>query len=176
MPLKQKHDATRSNEMANFVMLAEKDPTLAIQMMLWKDRYRNVGMSVEITARDLAQFTKCVNYLEAKPVISIFQPGGAPAQEAQAAVGKRKAVPARAAIPPRDSCVVQLVDEDGNAITPIEDNEQDQAAGRAAAEVHRARERAAALANEVQNMAAMGDMSTALIEECCRSLRLLAQA
>lgn len=174
MPLKK--PGPTESQMAKFVLLCEQDPTNAIQLLLWKDRHRNPDMSVEISARDVEQFRKCVDYLEAEPLVNIFQPGGAPAQKAQPAIGKRGPIPARAARPPREACVVQLVDANGNAITPVEDNDQDQAAGRAGKQVRTMRERAPMLANELINMLSRGDSSSALIEEACTTMRALAAA
>lgn len=160
--------------MGQFVAKVQADPRLAIQLMLWKARHTNEDMAVVITEDDLDAFNACVDYLEVTPEIRILQPGGVPARPPfKGKDGIER--PGRAAVPPRDECLVQLVDKNGNAIKPIERSEEEQAKGRKGTEIRNAKQRAAGLVGEVRNMLAQGSTSSALTEEVCNSLLLLAR-
>lgn len=150
------------------------DLTDAIALMLWQNRFDNPGFTVEIHPKDLKGFQDCVEYLEVRPTVRVYRPGGVPAQEAIPAVGNRRAVPARAAIPPRPYVVVQMTDAKGDAFVPIENNQQDFDRQKAANAERAARDQALSLAQALSNDVQSGQFSTGNIQDAIICLRTLA--
>lgn len=155
--------------------LADGDPFKALALVLWKDRQRNPDMSVTITRTDIKGFTDCVDYLKASPEVRVFRPQG---RSAQAAIPERHGKPARAAIPaepPRDFVVIQLVDKDGNAIKPVENNEEDFQRNILAEKQRKAREQADNLCTLLRAEIASGDINKSTIDGVCEALTVLAR-
>lgn len=170
-------NAPAGQELDQFDALAASDPKKIIALMLWKLRHRFPEMAMEITEKDIKGFNDCVAFLRVEPAVLIKRPGGVPAQEAQPAAGNRRAVPARAAIPPKDVVVVALVaDGTENAIRAVENNVDDYQAGQDAQKVQSARERATELANRITSQANTGDVSLSDVRDAADALLLLAKA
>lgn len=148
----------------------------ALMMLFWKDRLRNPNFTVEVTPEDLKGFRECMAYLEVEPKIMIYRPQGLPAVEPQPARGNRRAVPGRSAQPPRNFVVIQMVDADGNAITPIENNQADFDRAQEALGLRAARDAAARLAAQLLADLQANVTSSATITEAAQALKLLAKA
>lgn len=148
----------------------------AIMLMLWKQRHENPDFTVMVDAADIKGFEDCVKYLEIEPRINIYRPQGLPAQEPIPANGRNRAVPGRAAQPPRDYVVVQMVDADGNTFVPIENNERDLEKSQKAKTLKQLREGAPQLAAQLQADIQSNTISTATIQEAIEALKALAQA
>ena len=159
-----------------FAKLAERNPKQAIMLMFWKARHQNPEFSLNITEADLKGFTDCVNYLGVEPEVRIHRPQGLPAQAPVPAHGNRRAVPGREAKPPKPFVVVQMVDAEGNAIVPIENNEKDQDDGLQAKALARTRENAPRLAAQLMNDVRSGNLSNDTITEAANSLIALAKS
>ena len=155
--------------------LAAADPREVIALMLWRDRMRNPELALQIGEEELEQYTACIRYLKVAPQVRIFRPQGVPAQDAIPATGNRRAVPARAAIPPRPYVIVSLVDKDGNAIKPIESTQENYDASLERERVRRFRDNAPQLAQQLLNMAKSGEYSLAVMQECADALIALAR-
>ncbi len=156
--------------------LTQGDPLQVIAVMLWKNRMREPDMYVKIDEHDLKGFQDCVGYLKVKPTVKIARPQGVPAQAAIPATANRRAVPAREAIPPRPYVLVTLVDEKGDAIRPVENNEEDFDAAKASAEVRRARDQAPDIAQRIVNQARSGEYSLSDIQDAANALLILSRA
>jgi hypothetical protein len=156
--------------------LAQGDPKMVIALMLWKARHREPDMYVQIDEKDLAGFEDCVRYLKVKPNVRIFRPEGLLAQDAIPAQHGRRAVPARAATPPKPYVMVTLVDEKGDLIRPVENNEADFDAARDAGQVRKARDQAGELANRIVNQARTGEYSLSDIQDAANALLILSRA
>lgn len=156
--------------------LALGDASEIIALMLWKDRHRNPDMTLQITEADIAGFRKCTEYLEVVPKLRIERPQGLPAQEGIPAVGNRRAVPARAAEPPRPFVVVQVVDKDGNGIKPIESEEDGAKLRDEADKLRQIRDTAPGLASQLIADARAGSFSSSMVIEAAESLKTLARA
>lgn len=155
--------------------LAQGDPQRVMALMLWKNRLRQPDMYVQITEHDIQGFDDCVAYLKVKPVVKIERPAGLPAQDAIPAQGNRRAVPARAASPAKPYVIVTLVDERGDAIRPIENNQQDYDTAAAASEVRKARDQAAALAERLVAQARTGEFSLSDMTDAANALLILSR-
>ena len=160
--------------MGQFLERAQANPAVALQLLLWKQRHQNPDMSVTITEADVQAFQACVDYLEVEPVIKMFQPGGLPERPGFTKKDGTQ-MPARPAVPPREECVVQLTDKNGNAITPIEQSTEEQAKSRQARAVQDARAKAPGLVADLNQMLARGETSTALFQEATSALLTLAR-
>lgn len=156
--------------------LATGDPLQVMALMLWKNRLRNPDMAVQIDENDLQGYQDCVNYLKVKPTVKIYRPEGVPAQAAIPAQGNRRAVPARAEIPARPYVMVVLVDQKGDAIRPVENNEADYQAAQDQGRIQRYREQAQGLAGQLMNQARTGEYSLAVMQECADALIALSRA
>lgn len=156
--------------------LAQGDPKNVIALMLWKARHREPDLYVQIEEKDIAGFEACVEYLKVKPVVKIARPEGLQAQEAIAATGNRRAVPARSATPPKPYVIVTLTDEKGDAIRPVENNEADFDIARDAQQLRRARDHAPELANRIVNQARSGEFSLSDIQDAANALLILSRA
>lgn len=157
--------------------LAAGDPRGVIALMLWKNRLREPDMYVQITEDDIKGFQDCTAYLKVIPEVRIHQPGEIPAQPAIAATANRRAVPARAAIPPRPYVMVTLVEKGTeNAIRPVENNEADYDAAQAASKVRQAKSDAPQMASRLINMATKGEFSLSEIQDAADALIILSRA
>ena len=165
-----------SDPLELFAKLAERDPKQAIMLLFWKARHQNPEFTVNITPEDVKGFTDCVNYLQVEPEVRIYRPQGLPAQASVPAHGNRRAVPGREAKPPKPFVVVQMVDAEGNAIVPIENNEEDLAAGAKAKNLARIRENAPSLHARLMADVRTGNLSTDIITEAANNLLALSKA
>lgn len=157
--------------------LAEGSPLEVIALMLWKNRHREPDMYVQITETDIKGFRDSVEYQKLKPSVSILRDQGQPASPAIPAVGKRRAIPARPATPPKPFVMVTLVEEGtGNVIRPIENNDQDYDHAQEVAQIRRAREQAPQLADLLMRMARSGDYSESDLADAANTLRILSRA
>lgn len=156
-----------------FAQLAGNDAREAIKLMFWKARMSNPGFTFEVTAADLTAFRACVGYLEVTPVINIFRPDGAPPVEAIPATGNRRAIPARPARPPKNYVVIQMVDQDGNAIVPVESDEADHAKSKQAQRLRAIRESAPSIATQLVADVQANALSNETILRAAEALRLL---
>lgn len=152
------------------------DPKRVLALILWQRRLANPDMFIQINPKDLEGFDACVNYLEVKPDVLIRRPAGVPAQDAIPAVGKRRAVPARAAIPPRPYVVVTLVEEGTeNVIRPVENNEADFNRAGEEAKIRHARDQAPELAQQILKMGNGQEVSLAICRDAAECMMLLAR-
>lgn len=156
--------------------LAQADSKEIIALMLWKDRHRNPDMTLQITEKDITGFLACAEYLKVVPKVRIERPQGMPAQEAIPAQGNRRAVPARAAEPPRPFVVVQVVDANGDGIKPIENDEDGAQLRDRADALRRHRDIAPTLASQLIADARSGNFSSSMVIEAAESLLALAKA
>ena len=157
---KRKRSVSITNQ---FDLLAEGDKREIIALMLWKSRHSNPDMTITIDAKDVAGLADCLAYLKLSKDVRIWRPPEIPATPPIPAMGRRPAIPGRPAIPARDVVIVQMVDEEGNAIIPVENNEQDFDAAAKAKTLARLRETVPDLANSVRNAAARGEFSGSMI-------------
>ncbi len=97
----------------------------ALQVILWQQRFTNPDMSVTIKPADIAKLKACTEYLGVKPTLKIWRRPAIPPTPAIPAQGLRRAVPANPGMPAANFVVVQLVDENGNNIRPVENDEED---------------------------------------------------
>lgn len=156
--------------------LAAADPREAIALMLWKNRMANPDLAVAIDENDLKGYTDCIQYLKVKPQVRIFRPQGLPAQDAIPAGPGRRAVPARAAGAPKPYVMVVLTDQKGDAIVPVENNEDDYQRRQQQSQLIRYRENAPSLAAQLLQQARSGEYSLAVMQECADALVALATA
>lgn len=159
-----------------FVTLANGDARQALMLMFWKQRLENPGFSIQVAPADLTGFAACVDYLEVTPRIQIVRPQGLPAQDPIPAQGNRRAVPGRAAQPPRNYVVIQMVDERGDAFVPIENNEEDHVRSLKAKEAKRLRDAAPQLAAQLQADMNQNLYSNETIQRAVATLKLLGAA
>jgi hypothetical protein len=157
-------------------VLAKGDPQRVMALMLWKARRHNPDLYVQIDEHDIQGFEDCVKYLKVKPEVRIMRPGGLPSQPPIPATGNRRAVPGREAIPPKPYVMIVLVDEKGDAIKPVENNEEDFDQAKSAAEVRKARDQAPALAQLLTQQARTGEYSLSDITDAANALLTLARA
>lgn len=154
---------------------ADGDPFKAVAILLWKDRHRNPEMAVQVTPADLKGFAECVEYLKVTPEVRIHRPQGRPAQAGIPERAGRPAIAARPAEPPRPFVMIQLVDKDGSAIKPVENNEDDYQKGLLAERRRKARDQADMLATTLKGELASGDFNKSTIDGVCEALLVLAK-
>lgn len=148
-----------------------------MMLMLWKRRHQEPDLYVKIDERDIAGFEDSVRYQKMKPAISVRRPRGLPAQDAIPAMGKRRAVPARAAIPDKPFVIVSLVEAGTqNTIRPVENNEQDFDTARESAELRKARDQAPDLAARLVRQANSGEYSLSDMQDAANALMILARS
>lgn len=159
-------------------VLAKADPRRVIALMLWKQRFENPEMAVQITEKDITGFDQCAAYLKVEPGVRIERPLGRPGQAPIPAMGNRRAVPGYPPEPPRPFVVVAVVEKGTeNGIRPIENNEEDNQRRIEGEERRRARENATGLAQSLEGMSAQGaDISSSILREAAAVMRLLARA
>lgn len=157
--------------------LAQGDPLDVIALMLWKARHRQPDMFVQITEKDITGFRDSVEYQKLKPAVLIRRPPGLEAQAPIPATHNRRAVPGRAATPPKPFVMVTLVEEGTeNVIRPIENNDADFDAAQDAATLRKARDRAPQLAELILAQARSGDTSLSDTQDAADTLLILARA
>jgi hypothetical protein len=167
----------KKDALEKFTEEANKDPRKAIALLLWIARHRNADLAALITAEDIEAFDACCDYLKVKPEVLIVRPKGHPGTPGIPAQGKRRAVPARPAEPPRPYVVVQLVQKGTtDGFKPIENNEEGAKLRDQANQVRRAREQAPQLSAQLMADARVGVFSTATIGEAAGVLQTLARA
>lgn len=154
----------------------EEDPARAIMLMFWKNRHQETPFTMDITLKDLQGFEECIKYLDVVPQIKVFRPQGKPAHPGSAATDTRSAIPPSPAGKPKSYVVVQMVDQEGNAFVPIENNEDDLARGQEAKRIHRIRESAPQLAAQLMADLQSNTTSNATITEAAEALKLLSRA
>ena len=168
--------ATRKpKQQDQFDALAAGDPQRVMALMLWKHRLNQPDMCVQIDEQDIQGFDDCVAYLKVKPQVRVYRPEGVPEQPPVPAQGNRRAIPGRAAIPPRPYVMVVLTDQKGDVIRPVENNQEDYDASLERAKVQRYRDNAPQLAQTLLNMAKSGEYSLAVMQECADSLVALSR-
>lgn len=151
------------------------DPSRVLMLALWQQRHRNPDLFVQINEEDLAGFQACVDYLKVKPALKIIRPQGVAAQAAVQKGSKNYA--AREAIPPRPYVIAAVVDaKTGDAIRPIESNEDDFDRQKETAAVHRARDMAPILAQRLIQQGNTGDTSLADMTDAANALMVMAKA
>lgn len=156
--------------------LAASDPREVLALLLWKDRYRNPDMTVQITENDITSFRACTAYLDVEHAVKIERPQGLPAQAAVPESGNRRAVPARPAQPPRPFVVVQVIQKDtGDAIKPIESDEEGAKRRDRADNLRRFKDAAPELSGALKQQAITGNFSSSLIAEAADALAALAK-
>lgn len=149
---------------------------LAVMLMLWQDRMKNPDMFRQLNETDLKGFEDCTRYLKVRPKLVLERPQGLPEQPAIPAQGNRRAVPARPATPPKPYVMVKLLDHEGNAFRPIENNEADFDTSQDAALVRRMRERAPSLAQRLVQMGNSGEYSLSDLQDAADALLVLSRA
>ena len=140
-----------------------------------KKRHQDPSFTLEVTEADIKGFDECIAYLGVEPRVNIVRPRGLPAQDAIPATAKRSAIPPRAAKPPHNYVVIQMVDMDGNAITPVENNEEDYAEAQEARRLQRIRDTAPTLAAQLLQDLAANTTSSSTIQEAAAALKALAK-
>lgn len=156
--------------------LAQGDAQRVMALMLWVARKRNPDLYVQITEHDIKGFDDCIAYLKVKPQVRVTRPQGLPAQPGIPAAANRRAVPAREATPPKPYVMVVLTDEKGDAIRPVENNEGDFDEAKAAAEVRKARDQAADLAQRLVQQGRSGEFSLSDMQDAANALLVLSRA
>ena len=157
--------------------LAGGDPRGIIALMIWKNRLREPDMFVKIEEGDIAGFQDCVRYLKVVPDVLIERPAGLPEQAAIPATANRRAIPGRAATPPKPYVIVTLVEKGTkNMIRPVENNETDYDRAADVQKVRKARDQAGGLAQRLRHQAASGEYSLSDMSDAAEALEILARA
>lgn len=156
--------------------LAQTDPKDIIALLLWKDRFRNPEMAVQITEQDIAKWRACTEYLEVKPQVSIHRPQGRPASPGTPATATRSGTPPTPAEPPRPYVVVQILDQQGHGIKPIENNEEDAKIRDRSNELLKYRDRGAQIAAQLLMELRTGELTDGTVSEAAQALTALAKA
>lgn len=155
---------------------AHDDPRQAIALMFWKARHANPEMSLQITEADITKFQACTNYLKVTPEVRIYRPRGIPARPGQPAHGERRAIPANPGTPDKPYVVVQLVDEKGDHFVPIENNEEDAKLRDQRREIDRMKDRAPAIAAQIEAELQSGSFTNSTLQDAARTLLAMAKA
>lgn len=151
-----------------------EDPMLALMLMFWKIRNQDQPFTMDITAADIKGFEDCIAYLEVKPEIRVFRPQGMPASAGAPATAKRSAIAPHAAGKPKDYVVIQMVDQNGDAFVPIENNEADLQKSKEAQRVRRIKDTAPQLAAQLISDLQANTTSSSTIMDAAEALKLLA--
>lgn len=171
-----KEAAAPAAELDMLDAFAKQGANQGIMMLFWLNRHANPDMSVKVTEQDLTEFRACVDYLGVAPQVRMFRPQGRPAHPGSPKTARNEAIPPRAAEPPRNFVVIQLVDKDGNAFKPIESTEEGAHVRDTSNAARRDREKAPQIADQILADASTGLSSFATIQEAARLLKTLAQA
>ena len=162
------------DQFAKAAALGNRD--IAIMLMFWKNRHQESPFTMDVSLKDLQGFEECIKYLDVVPQIKVFRPQGKPAHPGSPATETRSAIPPSPAGKPKAYVVVQMVDQEGNAFVPIENNEDDLARGQEAKRIQRIRESAPQLAGQLMADLQSNTTSNATITEAAEALKLLARA
>ena len=166
----------KPKELDELDKLVEGDPLQVIALMLWKNRMREPDMYVQIFEKDIQALNDCITYLKVPMVVSIHRPQGEAAQAAEAGTTTRRPVPARPAQPPKPYVIVTLVDDRGDLIKPVENNQADFDAASEAANVRKAKDRADELSARVLRQVNSGETSLSDIQDMVNDHNILARA
>lgn len=168
---------TESGDMAPLDEMVKAGPERAIMLLLWLNRFKNPDFAVTVKTDDLQGFKECTDYLKVTPKIIIRRPPGRAAVPAQEPTRRNPdGIPARPAEPARPYVLISMVDQDGNAFTPIENSEEKAKIRDRENELRVLKERAPMIARAVAANAASGMYSNAEITELCNAAIQLAQA
>lgn len=151
-----------------------EDPMRALMLMFWKNRNQNDAFSIDVTAADLKGFEDCINYLEVNPQIRVFRPRGMPTHPGAPATETRSAIAPRPAGRPKDYVVIQMVDQNGDAFVPIENNEADLKRSQEAKRIQRIRDTASQLAGQLIADLQANTTSSSTVMEAAEALKVLA--
>lgn len=158
-------------------VLVAGDPKDVIALILWKGRHRQPDLFAQITAADIKGFKDCCEYQKITPAVVIQRPEGRPAQEAIPAAHGRAAAPARPADPPKPFVMVTLCDgQTGNAIRPIENNQEDFDRQAQSAATRKARDQAPTMADNILRAVRTGEWSLSEMQDAANALLVLARA
>ena len=152
----------------------EANPMRALMIMFWKARHQNDAFTVDVTPADIKGLEDCIKYLEVQPQIRVFRPQGMPAHPGAPATESRSAIPPRPAGKPKDYVVIQMVDQNGDAFVPIENNEDDLKRGQEAKRIATVKSTAPALAAQLIADLQANQTSSSTVMEAAEALKLLA--
>ena len=125
------------------------DEDRAIMQILWANRHNEPNLCVHVTPKDVEALDQCLEYNKQAPVVKMIKtPTG---------------------------WTIVLVDQDGNAVTPIENNEDDLVLAQQARKRQSVKDGIGSLANRIKNAAAIGEFSSSEIEELADAALLLAK-
>lgn len=157
--------------------LVKGGASIALMMALWKNRMANPELNLHITPEDIKGLVDCTEFHKITPALRIFRPGGQPAVEPRAAIGKHPATSGMPAVPYKDYVIVQLGAEGTtDAFKPIENNENDFNESERMNKIRRLKESVPQLASVVRGGVARGQFSESEITELCEAATLLARA
>lgn len=157
--------------------LVAGDPKDVIALILWKGRHRQPDLFAQITEADIKGFKECCDYQELTPSVHIERPAGRPVQEAIPAAHGRSAVPGRPADPPKPYVMVTLCDgQSGNAIRPIENNQEDYDRQAQSVAIRKARDQAPTMADNILRAVRTGEWSLSEMQDAANALLVLARA
>lgn len=140
-----------------------------LAQVLWQIRHEYPNFTLKITQPDIQAFWDSNNYLKVEPKVTVTRPQGRPAVAAVPATATASARPAMDAEPPRDYVIIQLTDQAGNGIVPVENNEADYEKGQQARKREMAAQQVATLATGVRNAARGGEFSESDIVDLCEA-------
>lgn len=147
------------------------------QLMLWKQRIENPELAIQITEADIRGFAECSQYLDIKPALLIWRRPAVEAQPGQPATARRRAVAPTPYQPPANHVTVRLVVQGTHdGFKPIENNEADYDATKAAEKLRQVKQDLPQLAMIVRQQIASGDYSTAVLTEFVDGAMVLAKA
>jgi hypothetical protein len=127
-----------------------ENPTQLIAQILWHHRFEHPSLSVTVKDRDIAALNQCLEFNKQTATVTIQQRDG--------------------------FAIIVLTDEKGNAITPVENNQEDYDKARAAKTMARMREEGPGLARAVANRAMAGEFSASEVNDLCQMVITLAGA
>ena len=134
-----------------------RTPEQIMQGILWHYRHTQPSLSVTIKEAEEAAFKEACAFQNIDPVITIAE---------RPAINKD-------GITKPAYFVVAITDKDGNAITPMENNEKDFLLAEKARNKERLAAGAKDLASKVRNNANTGDFSSSAIIELCDTVQAL---
>lgn len=127
----------------------EHDKDGLIKQILWHYRHTEPNLCVRITEQDVEALAQCLEYNKQQAEIKVTRSGPA--------------------------LFVVMVDQQSNAITPVENNVEDFDKGELARRKRMAKEGIEQLAGRVKNAAAMGEFSMSEINDLADAALLLAK-
>lgn len=127
----------------------EHDKDRIIQQLLWHYRHHEPNLCVRITEQDIAALDQCLEYNKQKAGLKYTRSGPA--------------------------LFVVMVDQQSNAIVPVENNVDDFEKGELTRRKRAVREGIEQLAGRVKNAAAMGEFSMSEVTDLADAALLLAK-